>query len=167
MPAIASQPLAINPKLVVPFINSVRAVMATMAGVQTTVERPVLKGPATPSYDVSGIIGFSGDITGSVVLSFAKDTAMKLVSAFAGTAIAAESPDFADAVGELANMVAGGAKKDIGVAASISVPSVIIGPGHHVARLSGVPCLVIPCTCAFGQFAVEVNIKEAGAVASH
>jgi chemotaxis protein CheX len=68
--------------------------------------------------------------------------------------------DFTDAVGELANMIAGGAKKHLGNAASITVPSVIIGKGHQIARLSDVPCLVIPCTTAAGDFAVEINIKK-------
>jgi len=67
--------------------------------------------------------------------------------------------DFADAIGELANMIAGSAKKDLGHTASISVPNVVIGGGHIIARLSEVPCLVIPCRTPVGNFAVEVNIK--------
>ena len=46
------------------------------------------------------------------------------------------------------------------MSATISVPSVIIGPGHTVARLSDVPCLVIPVTTPHGKFAVEINIKQ-------
>ena len=149
----------INPKLIVPFVNSVRAVFSTMVGVATTVGRPHLKTQPATSYDVSGIIGFSGEVTGSVVVSFQMEAAAKLVNAFAGAEIDPEGPDFADAVGELANMIAGSAKKDLGAAANISVPNVVIGAGHHVARLSGVPCLVIPCTTPVGNFAVEVNIK--------
>jgi CheY-specific phosphatase CheX len=59
-------------------------------------------------------------------------------------------------------MIAGGAKKHLGNAASITVPSVIIGSGHQIARLSDVPCVVIPCTSPVGDFAVEVNIKQLG-----
>jgi chemotaxis protein CheX len=88
---------------------------------------------------------------------------MELVKAFAGSEFPLESPDFADAIGELANMIAGGAKKDLGAAASITCPNVIIGKGHHIARLSGVPCLVIPCSTPVGDFAVEVCIKQLNA----
>jgi chemotaxis protein CheX len=150
----------LNPKLIIPFVNSVRQVFSTMVSVPTTVKPPHLKGSPGPSYDVSGIIGFSGDVVGSVVVSFEKSAAVKLVAAFAGMEIAVDSPDFADAIGELANMIAGSAKKDLGSAASISVPSVIIGAGHTVARLSDVPCIVIPCTTPVGDFAVEVNVKQ-------
>ena len=159
-PAPAASGPAINPKLIVPFVNSVRAVFSTMVGVQTTVGRPTLKSHPSPSYDVSGIIGFSGDVVGSVVVSFQEQAAVKLASAFAGVELEPGTPDFADAIGELANMIAGNAKKDLGAAANISTPNVIIGPNHSLARLSGVPCLVIPVSSPVGDFAVEVNIKQ-------
>ena len=162
MQATATKPMTINPKLIVPFVNSVRQVFSTMVSVPTTVKPPHLKSSQPgPSYDVSGIIGFSGEVVGSVVVSFERSAAIKLVAAFAGMEIAPESPDFADAIGELANMIAGSAKKDLGATASISVPSVIIGAGHTVARLSDVPCVVIPCTTPVGDFAVEVNVRTA------
>lgn len=152
---------AINPKLIVPFVNSVRNVFNTMVGVQTTVERPMLKTNASVSYDVSAIIGFSGQVIGSVVVSFQMAAALSLVKAFAGADIAADSPDFPDAIGELANMIAGSAKKDLGATASITCPSVVLGASHVIARLRGVPCLVIPCKTPVGDFAVEVNMKQA------
>ncbi len=150
----------INPKLIIPFVNSVRDVFTTMVNVQTTVERPHFKTMSTPCYDVSGIIGFSGDIVGSVVVSFQRQAAIKLVAAFAGMEMQPDDPDFADAIGELANMIAGRAKKDLGGNATITVPSVIIGNAYTIARLSDVPCLVIPVITAVGGFAVEVNIKQ-------
>jgi chemotaxis protein CheX len=151
---------AINPKLVVPFVNSVRHVFATMVRVKTEVDRPVVKGTASPSYDVSSIIGFSGEVVGSVVVSFQLQAAKKLVASFAGVELEPDSPDFADALGELANMIAGSAKKDLGVVASISTPSVVVGSGHHIARLKDVPCLLIPCRTPVGDFAVEVSIRH-------
>lgn len=164
--AAAAKPATINPKLIVPFVNSARTVFSTMVGIETTVKRPHVKGNPSPSYDVSGLIGFSGEVIGSVVVSFQREAAIKLVSAFTGSEIQPESPDFADAVGELANMIAGSAKKDLGAVASITVPSVIIGTGHMVARLSDVPCIVIPCSTPVGDFAVEVNIKQVSAAAA-
>ena len=150
----------INPKLIIPFVNSVRNVFMTMVKVKTEVCRPIVKGEPTPSYDVSSIIGFSGDVIGSVVVSFQLSAAEKLVASFAGMHIPASSPDFADALGELANMIAGSAKKDLGCVCSISTPSVIMGGGHTIARLRDVPCLVIPCKTEVGDFAVEVSIKQ-------
>jgi chemotaxis protein CheX len=146
-------------QLIVHFVKSIQEVLATMAGVTVTVGKPCIKQTPAPLYDVSGIIGFSGHFSGSMVLSFSIETAAALVSAFAGATIPPESPDFADAVGELANMIAGSAKKSFTGDTSISLPSVIIGKNHSVARIHGVPCLLIPCSISAGQFVLEVCIK--------
>ncbi len=155
-----TQAPVVNAKLIVPFINSVRNVFQTMVGVETTVERLTLKTGPVASYDVSAIIGFSGQVIGSVVVSFQMAAAVSLVKAFAGVELTSDSPDFADAIGELANMIAGSAKKDLGATASITCPSVVLGANHVIARLRGVPCFVIPCKTPVGNFAVEVNMKQ-------
>ncbi len=84
------------------------------------------------------------------------------MSAFACCEIEPDTADFADAIGELANMIAGAAKKDLGNLANISVPSVVMGKGHTICRPHDIPCLVIPCKTAVGDFAVEVSIKSVG-----
>lgn len=153
----------IDPKLIVPLMNSVREVFSTMVKAEVTFQRPHIKPSPAPSYDVSGIIGLSGDLIGSIVVSFPRESAAKLASSFAGVDLDATSSEFPDAIGELANMIAGGAKRAFGFKANISVPNVIIGSGHTIARLSDVPCVVIPCATALGDFAVEINIKQVGA----
>ncbi len=95
-----------------------------------------------------------------MVLSFTQDVAVKAASTFAGAAVEMHSEDFADAIGELANMVAGGAKSEFhGLNVNISLPSVVIGEGHEVSRSGVYPRLVIPCTCPFGTFVVGVSMK--------
>jgi chemotaxis protein CheX len=151
--------MKMSSKLILPFVNSTINVFTTMVRIKPEVSAPHLKEDTHTTYDVSGIIGFSGDILGSVVVSFQMETARQLVNALVGMEVDTKSLDFADAVGELTNMIAGNAKKDLGLMASIGVPNVIIGTGHVVGRLSGVPCVVIPCHTSVGDFAVEVNIK--------
>src|SRR3954453_10485308 len=103
-PASTSPPASVDPKLIVPLVNSVRAVFNTMVKVEVTILRPHLKDSTSVTYDVSGIIGLSGDLIGSIVVSFQMEAAAKLVSAFAGMPLDPKGPDFPDAVGELANM---------------------------------------------------------------
>lgn len=151
----------VRPELIVHFANSVRTVLATMlGGTQATFGKPAIKSVPEASYDISAIIGFTGEIVGSMVVSFRQDAAAKLVEKFAGMALEPGTPDFADAVGELANMFAGNAKKDLGANASISCPNVIVGKGHTIARLQDVPCVIIPVQTPLGEFAVEVCIKQ-------
>jgi chemotaxis protein CheX len=151
---------SVNPTLIKAFIKSTKNVFATMAGVEIHLGKPAIKDDPKPSYDVSGIVGFSGDVAGSVVISFCLETALSLVESFCGEKLDPDSDDFADAVGELCNMIAGNAKKEFGLSANIGIPNVIIGHNHSVARLRDVPCVTIPCSCDVGNFSVEVNIKQ-------
>jgi len=158
---MSSQAVAeINPTLIMAFVKSTKNVLSTMVGLEPRLGKPHVKIQPHPTYDVSGIIGFSGEVTGTVVVSFSEATAVEIVKAFSGDRLTTDNPDFADAVGELCNMIAGNAKKDFGLEASISVPSVVIGSNHQVARMRDVPCIVIPCNCDAGEFTVEVNIKQ-------
>lgn len=157
-PAAASG--KIDPQLIVPFVSSVREVFRTMVGTDARVARPEVKTHPETSYDVSSIVQFGGDVSGSVVISFELQAALKLVEAFSGMPVEADGEDFVDALGELGNMIAGAAKRHLACNASIGIPSVILGPGHHIARLKDVPCVVIPCATDVGSFAVEVSIKS-------
>ena len=105
-------------------------------------------------------VGIRDKTTGSVVLSFSKQAALRIVAQFAGAELDLRHEDFADAIGELANMVAGGAKSEFeGLNVSISLPSVIIGDGHEVSPAQGHPHLIIPCQSPLGPFNVEVTMK--------
>ena len=159
MQSVTTARSTLDVKYILPFVESVRTVFRTMANVETQVLKPHLR-TAAGRYNVFGIIGFSGDLTGTVAVSFTKASAAKLVEAFTGSPIEEESPHFADAIGELANMIVGSAKSKLGLDVRITVPSVLIGNDCHMATLSDMPCIVIPCTSAVGEFAVEVCIKH-------
>ena len=150
----------IDASLVKAFVYSTKNVLSTMAGVDVELGKPSLRHNSQPSYDVSGIVGFTGDVMGNVVVSFTGETADNIVESFCGEKITQQSEDYSDAIGELCNMIAGNAKKEFGLNAGIGIPSVVIGTGHMIARMSDVPCVLIPCKCDAGNFAVEVNIKQ-------
>jgi len=153
-------------KFINAFVGSIINVFKTMLDEDVKVDKPVLKKDELVTAEVSGIIGLSGEVQGSVVLSFEADVACKIASQFAGADMTIDSADFSDAIGELANMVAGNAKKDFtGYDASISLPSVIIGKGHKVSQSKAWPYLVIPCSTDMGTFNVEVAINTVKAPA--
>ncbi|MEL6498707.1 MAG: chemotaxis protein CheX [Planctomycetota bacterium] len=150
-----------DPRFITPFISSIQNVFSMMLQMPVNVGEPRIKEGTTATYDVSGIIAMSGDVTGNVVLSFPADTAERLVTLFVGMEIAIDNPDFADAVGELVNMVAGNAKASFeGMTVSISCPSVIVGQHHAVTTSSDTPCIVIPCDTDCGDVAIEIAIRE-------
>jgi chemotaxis protein CheX len=160
-----------------PFVAVVKKVFKTMVATEVMIGKPSINMPdQVPTADVSAVIGLSGDAAGCVVLSLPTSTATQAATKFSGLELKPEDPDFSDALGELANMVAGQAKAQFeGLNVSISLPSVIIGKEHVVSQSRHRPRLSIPCESQLGKFWVEVAMvvnnsgaenQAAGAVAA-
>ena len=151
----------LDPAYITPFIKSVQNAFSMMLQLEVGVSEPQIKTGTAATFDVSGIIGLSGDVAGSVVLSFPTETAERVVALFTGESITSEDEDFSDAIGELVNMISGNAKADFtGREVSISTPSVVLGADHHIARPKDIPCVVIPCTTDCGDFVIEISIQD-------
>lgn len=153
-----------DPHYIKCFVQSIQNVFSTMLQLPVTVKEPSVKGQGSPAHDISGIIGLSGEVVGTVVLAFPTETAERVVSLFCGQQLAAGTPDFADAIGELVNMVSGGAKalfKDR--KCSISCPSVVTGGNHIVTVPSDTVTVLIPCVTDCGTMTLEVSMKKADA----
>jgi chemotaxis protein CheX len=144
------------------FTQSVRVVFETM------VRMPVAFGDPSSCrlasrYDISGVIGLSGDVVGMVAMRMSERVATAVVERFAGVRHELDSPDFLDAIGELANLVVGSAKaKFEGKSVSISTPSVVLGSGHRIARRANTPCLTLPCLLECGEFSIDIAIRDHG-----
>ena len=68
-----------------------------------------------------------------------------------------------DAIGEIGNIVVGDARRSLiqdGHQLNISIPTVVIGVGHKISRSGDVPCIAIPFTTEFGDFEVNVGLRE-------
>jgi len=149
-----------DPSYITPFITSIRNVFSTMLQLELEVGTPTIKKTTGTLHDVSGIIGMNGDVQGSVVLSLQGETAIRIVALFTGEELTLDDPDFADAIGELINMVCGGAKALFpGDSVNISIPSVVTGKGHFISQPKDAPCVILPCTSDCGELAIEIAIK--------
>jgi chemotaxis protein CheX len=147
-------------RLINPFITSSRAVFDKMVHVPLRLGRPFVRQTAAPpNYSVSAIIGMAGAVTGCVVLGFSTKVATALASGITGAPVTALDADCVDALGEIVNMVAGAAKKDLpGGLTTMSTPNVVLG-SHSIKYPSGTPVLVIPCETDTGDFVIEVAIR--------
>lgn len=143
------------------FIGSVQQVFSQMLGTEVNLGRVALNTSHVTPYDVSGIIGLSGDVIGCVVLSFPQATALASYEAFAGETVDPMDPNFFDAIGELTNMIAGSAKaKFEGMSISIGLPTVIMGQQHCINAPQEVPFVSVPCNCRLGNFSIEVAFRD-------
>lgn len=143
-----------------PLLVSVNNVFTTVVETDISVGKPyVVQSNQEPSADVSAVIGLSGDAVGCMVLSFPMTTAVDTASKFAGVAMTMDHAAFADALGELANMVASQAKGRFeGLKVNVSLPSVIVGKEHVVSQSKQAPRLALPCDSDLGQFWVEMAL---------
>ena len=143
-----------------PFLIAVQNVFETMINIPFKLGKPTIKKDDVPSYEISGIIGISGEVTGCVVVSFSEGIALQLASALLDEELTEVNGDCTDAIGEIANMIAGNAKNGFPKRnTSVSVPTVIIGK-HRVAYPSGLPIISIPCEASNGRFEIDVALKE-------
>ncbi len=144
-----------------PFVKSIQNLFKMMLDMNVTYGKPFVPNSDNQSRPhVSAIIGFSGDASGAVVLAMGKEVAVRIASKFSGIEMDLDHVDFADAVGEIANMIAGGAKSEfVGLDVNISLPSVIIGEHHEVTNSKAHPGVCIPCSTSVGDFHVHVSMK--------
>ena len=152
---------ALDPIYVTAFIEATQNVFQTMLRQEVSFGKPLPGRLPHLGNDVSAIIGMTGDVLGTVVLSLPAATASKIVECFVGSVIDMENDDFADAVGELVNMISGGAKANFAEKqVCLSRPSVVMGEGNRVQQPSGSVCVSIPCRSSYGDFAVDVSLEK-------
>jgi CheY-specific phosphatase CheX len=108
-------------------------------------------------------IGFSGKAKGTVVLSAGREVALGVAESLLGERPAGINADVTDAMGEVANMIAGQAKAQLEqFAMSVSLPTVITGKGHCIEFPRNITPISIPFRCDWGSLALEVALVEDG-----
>ena len=150
-------------KFINPFLDATIYVLKTMAFIEPIPGRPYLKKDNLARGDVSGIIGFTGAVTGSMALSFSEGCILKIVSNMLGEDIQEVNGEIEDAVGEITNMVSGAARKNmesLGLHILAAIPTVVSGKGHSVSHVMSGPSIIIPFKTEKGPFVVDVCISE-------
>ncbi len=143
-----------------PFLNATQHTFTTMLSIDISPGKPVAHQQMKSVYDISGVIGLSGEAQGSIAISFPKKVALTIVSTLVGASIKTVDRELTDGIGEIANIIAGYAKKDLSsYNLSISLPNVVIGKDHIIAAQTGVPTLLVPLESAIGSFSLEVSLK--------
>ncbi|HAJ80210.1 MAG TPA: hypothetical protein DCO75_10625 [Fibrobacteres bacterium] len=86
----------------------------------------------TVLFDISGVIGFSGDIVGNCALRMSEQGAQQAVTRLTGESVE-QSSEIGDGIGEFVNMIAGNAKAELqNLNISLSFPEIVRGKGHEI-----------------------------------
>ena len=144
-----------------PFLVSTIATFKTMLGCVLTRGTPYVKNGLQPEHEVSGLIGLSGKAQGTVVLGLDREAALRATETMLQERPPEINGDVVDAIGELANIIAGGAKAQLAhLDLSVSLPSVITGKGHCIQFPTKVTPICIPFDSDWGLITVEVGLSE-------
>jgi chemotaxis protein CheX len=152
-----------NVKIINAFIDSTVKVIKTMAFIQSTAGPPFLKKDDAARGDVSGIIGFTGSVVGSLAVSFSGECILKIASSMLGEEMTTINRDIEDAVGEITNMISGDARKELqneGLIITAAIPTVVSGKDHLIKHVLGGPSIAVPFTTDNGSFVIDFCIKE-------
>ena len=150
-------------KVLPPFVESVRQTFETMVFMPVTFGEKMPKGKGTPTGSISGTISLNGDDqNGLLSLIFPMPLAKSIFRAMMGMqesdAVADEEVN--DVVGELSNMVAGGAKsrlQEMGINFKIGLPTVVVGENHYLEPPKDTQNIVVVVKAEKGDFYLELS----------
>lgn len=145
-----------------PFINASIHVLSTMGGVNPVPGKPHIRDNNHASGDVSGIIGLAGEgVRGFFVVSFTEKCILNFMSKMLDETFDRIDAEVKDAVGEVTNMISGGAKAELshkGFFFDVAIPSVISGKAHQIEQVTGIPVIVVPFRTEAGPFYIEAAL---------
>jgi chemotaxis protein CheX len=142
-----------------PFIEATVDVLETMASTKVVAGKPYLKKNQVAAGDVSAVIGLTGQINGTVSVTFSEACILPIVSNMLGEDVGEMNSSIDDAVGETTNMIAGLARRkldDLGRPLQAAIPTVVSGKNHTISHVTDYPVVAIPFSTVTGDFTIEV-----------
>lgn len=149
-----------NVNFINPFLESLLNVLKTMANIELQPGKPNLKKDNVAKGDVSGLIGMVGPQTkGSLSITFDESLILEIMNNMLGEKASSIDDEVTDLVGEITNMVTGGAKKLLGEKGyefEMATPIVVFGKDHTIAHKSDGQKIIMPFTCNHGTAYIEI-----------
>lgn len=146
------------------FVESVQNAFETMVFMNASCGEQVKQGNDAPSADISGTIGLSGSsCCGILAVAFKMEMAEKVFRSMMmmGEGDEVNRDELKDAVGELANMIAGGAKARLqneGFDCNLGLPTVVIGIDHRLESPADAAVCTIPVSTDSGAFFIKIAV---------
>ncbi|MCA9190897.1 MAG: chemotaxis protein CheX [Planctomycetales bacterium] len=152
-----AHPTELQQRLVQCLVDSTKTVFSTMCGIKLHADSDSVKNCHGESFQVSGIIGFSGAVKATIVVSVHQNLIFSAAETFLGIRPEEIDSDVTDLVGELANMIAGNAKERMNLPGiNLGLPTVVAGQGHKVTCNSILSVTMLPFSSDFGSLSIEL-----------
>jgi chemotaxis protein CheX len=144
-------------------LDSLFTIFRTMVNVPITAGTPVPKSDRRARGDVSGVMIMRAErARGSVALSFPLPAIRELSQGLLGAEIDSAGPEAQDLVGELTNMLVGGAKRisaEHGYDFDMQIPTLSAEQGHEIRHLDAGQTVLLPIRMNRCEFYMELNFR--------
>lgn len=141
-------------------IQSTMEVFASMIFIDIIPDPLVHPPTEAVAPELSSLIGLAGDLKGLLAIHCPGPVALGITSAMLGMEVEELGEDAKDAIGEIANMVAGGLKEALAAEnrkIELAIPTTVIGKAVRTSGLSGASRLMPTFTCPVGRFGIELR----------
>ena len=141
-------------------IGATTDVFSTMLTMDLVVGDPVEGAGGEVESNITAMLGRGGDIRGMLAVHCPAAVAMAITGGFLGMDVDELNEDVKDAIGEIANMVAGNLKVAFAgydLKLELAIPTSIIGQSYRVGGMLGAKRVAVPFAMENGQFLVELK----------
>jgi chemotaxis protein CheX len=157
-------------KYIQAFIDVTQNVFKELLHTIVEAQRPYFSDQASyPNWDISGVIGITGEASGAFVISMKKALAVKLTQTLTGKTHDDLDDEVIDSIGEIINIIAGNVKHDFEqeFRLVISLPTVVAGCSHTIQwPYENAHIICIPFKAFYDDIfylAIAVDVSDAAA----
>jgi len=140
-------------------------VFATMIFIEIIPGVPMRGKDDAIDSNLTSMIGLAGDFKGILSVHCPERAAKGITGAMLGMDVEEMDDDVKDAIGEIANMVAGSLKTALaseGVTTELAIPATIIGKSIRTIGMAGASRFIIPFSTPTGDFGIELKYITTG-----
>ena len=144
-------------------IDATREIFETMIMVEVTPGEALSEHVSKFKCSLSAMVGFAGFKQGNLAIHVPDKVAKGLTGDFLGVEVDEINEDVQDAMGELANMLAGSLKPLIandGGKVELSLPSVVHGEEYTLTVINKADWIIVPFSVSHGDFLVGLELKK-------
>ncbi len=144
--------------------EATREIFSSMIMLEVTAKEATTRTDPSFAKSISGMVGLAGSVKGNLSIHMPELVATSVTTAFLGMEVESIDDDVCDAIGELANMLAGAVKTAIDPSGSeikLSMPSTVFGDAYNIDCVKSCVSVLIPFDLDGATFSVELQLSDA------
>lgn len=145
-------------------IDGTEEVFTTMLMIELDTGTPIEGAGGDVESNITSMLGLGKDIKGMLAIHCPDIVAKDITGTFLGVEVEELDEDVKDAVGEIANMVAGSLKtyfQDHDKNIELAIPTTVVGKSYRTAGMSGARRVAVPFAMNGTTFLVELKYVDA------